>query len=272
MNARAPTAPAPRPPQINHTPLPQVRRILAVGSGKGGVGKSTVTVSLAHAFTAQGLRVGILDADLYGPSIPRMLGLEPYLKPEIEDGWMLPPQAHGIRALSMALLTGQQAAVLRAPMITKLLVQFLRQARWGTAQAPLDLLLVDLPPGTGDVLLSLAQQAPLDGALVVSTPQAVAIDDADKCAQALRALRVPLLGVIENMARLETAAGAPLYPFGQGGGARLAAQHQVPLLVSLPLEPALGSALERGENYARTAPSSQLIQEIAALTTRLLTP
>jgi ATP-binding protein involved in chromosome partitioning len=115
-----------RPPSINHTPLPGVGRIIAIASGKGGVGKSTVTVNLAHALTARGLRVGILDADIYGPSIPRMLGLDTYVKPEIADGMMVPPIAHGIRAMSMALVTGDQAAVLRAPMITKALVQFLR--------------------------------------------------------------------------------------------------------------------------------------------------
>ena len=135
-----------------------MKRVIAVASGKGGVGKSTVTVNLAHTLTSAGKRVGILDADIYGPSIPRMLGLDTYLKPEIAEGLMVPPIAHGIRAMSMALVTGDQAAVLRAPMITKALVQFLRLTRWGEVAAPCDVLLVDMPPGTGDITLSLAQK------------------------------------------------------------------------------------------------------------------
>ena len=169
-----------RPPSINHAQLPHVRRVIAVASGKGGVGKSTVTVNLAHALTAAGKRVGVLDADIYGPSIPRMLGLDTYLKPEIENNLMVPPIAHGIRAMSMALITGDEAAVLRAPMITKALVQFLRVTRWGTHNEPLDVLLVDLPPGTGDITLSLAQNVKLDGLILVTTPQDVAVIDVDE--------------------------------------------------------------------------------------------
>lgn len=249
-------SPAPvRPPSINHAPIPHVARIVAVASGKGGVGKSTVTANLAHALTASGQRVGILDADIYGPSIPRLLGLDTYLKPEIADGLMVPPIAHGIRAISMALITGDQATVLRAPMITKALVQFLRQVRWGTADAPLDMLLIDMPPGTGDITLSLAQNAPLAGVLLVTTPQQLAVIDAEKCAVAFSKMGVPLLGVIENMSYLELADGARATPFGQGGGAELAARHHAKLLAQLPLDPAMGQAADAGENYVAQHPS-----------------
>ena len=265
-----PSPPPLRPPTINHAPVPGVARIIAVASGKGGVGKSTVTVNLAHALTSQGKRVGILDADLYGPSIPRMLGLDTYLKPEFVDGQMLPPMAHGIRAMSMALLTGDEAAVLRAPMITKALVQFLRTTRWGDAAQPCDILLVDLPPGTGDVLLSLAQNAPLRGALIVTTPQEVAVIDADKAANAFTKLNVPILGVVENMSHFVSPTGETHALFGAGGGNKLAAKYHVPLLATLPLDPAMGIAADAGRNYLaqEKTPASDAF---AALAQALLT-
>ncbi|MDX2094912.1 MAG: Mrp/NBP35 family ATP-binding protein [Alphaproteobacteria bacterium] len=259
-----------RPPSINHTPLAQVARILAVASGKGGVGKSTVTVNLAHALTALGQRVGILDADIYGPSIPRMLGLETYLKPEISDGQMLPPTAHGIRAMSMALITGEEAAVLRAPMITKALVQFLRLTRWGDAQHPLDILLVDLPPGTGDVTLSLAQNAPLDGLVLVTTPQEVAVIDADKCAQAFHKLQVPLRGVVENMSYFTDPAGTNHPLFGQGGGAKLAEKYHSRLLGQLPLDPAIGVCADHGKNFLTQHPASDASTALRAIARQLV--
>lgn len=238
-----------RAPSINHAPVPGVAKIIAIASGKGGVGKSTVTVNLAHALTAAGKRVGILDADIYGPSIPRMLGLDTYVKPEVVDGQFLPPMAHGIRAMSMALVAGDQAAVLRAPMITKALVQFIRLTRWADAAHPCDILLIDLPPGTGDVLLSLAQNCPIDGALVVTTPQDVAVIDADKCAEAFTKIGVTLLGVIENMASFIAPDGSVHALFGTGGGVKLAAKYGVPLLAQLPLDPAIGVAGDAGANY-----------------------
>jgi ATP-binding protein involved in chromosome partitioning len=246
-----------RPASINHAPLPQVGRIIAVASGKGGVGKSSVTVNLAHALTAAGKRVGILDADIYGPSIPRMLGLETYVKPEIIDGQMVPPTAHGIRAMSMALVTGDEAAVLRAPMITKALVQFLRLTRWAAADEPLDVLLVDLPPGTGDVTLSLAQNCKLAGLVLVTTPQDVAVIDADKCASAFHKLQVPLLGVVENMSYFVTSSGEALALFGEGGGAKLATKYHAPLLGKIPLDPALGACADAGRNFMTEHPASQ---------------
>ncbi len=254
-----------RPPTINHAPLPGVARVVAIASGKGGVGKSTVTVNLAHALVAAGKRVGILDADIYGPSIPRMLGLETRLKPEIVDGQMVPPVAYGIRAMSMALVTGDEAAVLRAPMITKALVQFLRLTRWNSS-GPLDFLLVDLPPGTGDVLLSLAQNAPLAGAVIVTTPQEVAVMDADKCANAFTKLNVPMVGVVENMSYFAAPDGSQHAIFGAGGGARLADKYHCPLLGQLPLDPAMGVSADAGGHYAEqyaAAPAVAIFHAIA---------
>jgi ATP-binding protein involved in chromosome partitioning len=255
-----------RPPAINHAPIAQVARVIAVASGKGGVGKSTVTTNLAHALTALGKRVGILDADIYGPSIPRMLGLETYLRPEIVEGMMVPPMAHGIRAMSMALITGDEAAVLRAPMITKALVQFLRLTRWGDAAHPLDVLLVDMPPGTGDVTLSLAQNCKVDGVVLVTTPQDVAVMDADKCAVAFHKLHVPLLGVVENMSYFLDPSGAPHHLFGQGGGAKLAEKFHAPLLGQLPLDANIGVCADTGENFVASYADSvaaRIYREIA---------
>ena len=242
-------------------------RVIAVASGKGGVGKSTVTVNLAHALTAAGKRVGVLDADIYGPSIPRMLGLDTYLKPEIADNLMIPPIAHGIRAMSMALITGDEAAVLRAPMITKALVQFLRVTRWGTADAPLDILLVDLPPGTGDITLSLAQNVKLEGLLLVTTPQEVAVIDADKCASAFHKLHVPLLGVIENMSYFLDMSGHAHHLFGSGGGAKLAEKYNSRVLGGIPLDPAIGLLADVGKNFIAEhgdSAAAKIYKEIAS--------
>ena len=265
MNA----SPAPlRPPTINHAPLPHVATIIAVASGKGGVGKSTVTVNLAHALTAAGKTVGILDADIYGPSIPRMLGLDTFVKPELADGLMLPPMAHGIRAMSMSLITGDEAAVLRAPMITKALVQFLRSTRWGEATNPLDYLLIDLPPGTGDVTLSLAQNAPLAGVVLVTTPQDVAVIDADKCASAFTKLNVPILGVVENMSYFANGAEKH-FVFGQGGGAKLAAKYGTTVLGQLPLDPAIGVCADKGENFvAQPSAAADVFRALAGILTK----
>ena len=254
-----------RPPSINHTPIPHVARIIAVASGKGGVGKSTVTVNLAHALTALGKRVGILDADIYGPSIPRMLGLETYVKPEIIDNQMVPPTAHSIRAMSMSLITGDEAAVLRAPMITKALVQFLRVTRWATADAPLDYLLVDLPPGTGDVTLSLAQNCKLAGLVLVTTPQDVAVIDADKCASAFHKLHVPLIGVVENMSYFIDPAGVTHHLFGSGGGDKLAEKYHSQLLGKLPLDPYIGQCADKGENFITRYADSVAAQSYCAI-------
>lgn len=232
--------------QWNRNPVPGVRHIVAVASGKGGVGKSTATVCLAMALAQMGLRVGILDADIYGPSIPLMMGLSG--QPVIKGNFMLPLEktVHNstIRCMSMGFILGAEAAVMRAPMITKALTQMLRQVQWGE----LDVLLVDMPPGTGDVHLSMVQQTPLSGAVIVTTPQQVAVLDAGKAVQMFRKVDVPVRGVIENMSYLRDAtSGVEVRPFGQGGGRRLAEEAGVPFLGEAPLEPTLGAALDAGD-------------------------
>jgi ATP-binding protein involved in chromosome partitioning len=265
LQAKAMTDITARKPAIwNKEKLPQVQRVLAIASGKGGVGKSSVTVNLAHALAAHGLRVGILDADIYGPSIPRMLGLETRLKPEYVDGAMIPPIAYGIKAMSIALLMGDQAAVMRAPMITKALAQLLRGTRWGTDAEPLDYLLIDLPPGTGDVHLSLAQSVPIDAAIIVTMPQDISVIDAEKSAVMFEKLHIPIFGIIENMSHLN---GQKI--FGEGGGEKLAKQFNVPLIAQLPLDPALRAAADAGQNFIGENSQSEAAQAFAALAAKL---
>lgn len=244
--------------QWNTHRLDHVGRVLAIASGKGGVGKSTCTVNLALALLQQGIRVGVLDADIYGPSVPRMLGLRSNPHPDIKDGKMLPLTGMGVRTMSIGFISKNQAAVLRGPMISKTLQQFLRGVTWGTASAPLDLLLIDLPPGTGDVPISLAQAVPLDGAIIVTTPQEVAVMDADKAAQMFVKLDVPILGVIENMSYFLDPQGNAHHLFGEGGGKGLAEKYGVPFLGELPLEPGLGAAGDNGENYLSNHPDSDV--------------
>lgn len=233
----------------NVTPVAGVKRVIAVASGKGGVGKSTTALNLALAFAKNGMRVGLLDADIYGPSLPRMLGLGGTGQPPIIDGKMIPPSAHGVECMSMAFITGDEAAMLRGPMISKTLHQLLRFTRWGNG-TELDVLLVDMPPGTGDIHLSMIQQVPLAGAIIVTTPQEVAVMDARKCLKMFVKLNVPVLGVVENMSYfVEPATGKPLALFGQGGGKRLADEAAVPFLGEIPMDPFIGQSAEEGHAY-----------------------
>lgn len=235
--------PAIRKPAVwNGAPVEGVRRIVAVASGKGGVGKSSTAVNLAQALSAMGARVGLLDADIYGPSVPRMMGLSG--QPDYAEGKMLPLVSRGIACNSIGFLVGDEAAVLRGPMISKAIHQLLRLTRWAASDAPLDMLLVDMPPGTGDIHLSLAQQAPLSGAAIVTTPQGIATLDAGKSLRMFQKVNVPVLGVIENMS-----GGL----FGSGGGEKLAQEAGVPFLGRIPLDPAIVTACEAGEAYAGPA-------------------
>jgi ATP-binding protein involved in chromosome partitioning len=233
-----------RPGPAPKTPVPGVKRIIAVGSGKGGVGKSTTAVNLALALHAEGLRVGILDADLYGPSLPKLLGLEG--KPAVrEDGIFTPHDAFGIKAMSIgSMLNPDQAVVWRGPMATSALRQLLRETDWGG----LDVLVVDLPPGTGDIHISLFQQAEVDGVVIVSTPQDLALIDAKKAIDMLRRLNVPLLGLVENMSYfIAPDTGARYDIFGTGGAEAAAAQLGMPFLGAIPLVMSIRETSDAGQ-------------------------
>lgn len=239
---KAPPQKAPAPDlKIGGHPKPQaakikpagVKRIISVGSGKGGVGKSTVSANLAVALARAGKRVGLLDADIYGPSQPRMMGISG--KPQASaDNQLLPPEAYGVKVMSIGLMLEEgQAVVWRGPMLMGALQQFLTEVAWGD----LDVLIVDLPPGTGDVLLTLAQKSELDGAIMVSTPQDVALLDARKGIDMLNRLEVPLIGLIENMSvYVCPKCGHEEHVFGQGGVEAEAKKIGAPLLAQLPID------------------------------------
>ena len=214
-------------------PLPGVKNILAVASGKGGVGKSTVAVNLALALAAEGARAGMLDADIYGPSQPRMLGITG--KPGSPDGkTIIPMTAHGIQAMSIGLLVGDNTPMAwRGPMVTQALMQLLGSTRWDN----LDYLVIDMPPGTGDIHLTMAQKIPVSGGVVVTTPQDIALLDARKGLELFNKVQVPVLGIVENMStHVCSNCGHEEHVFGEGGGRAMADQYGVPLLGDLPLD------------------------------------
>lgn len=223
--------------------LPGVRNIVAVGAGKGGVGKSTLSVLVSIGLARAGARVGLLDADIYGPSIPKMLGIES-ARPGFENDKVLPVEVFGVKAMSMGLLIPPaQAVIWRGPMIHNAIRQFLEQVEWGE----LDYLIVDLPPGTGDVPLTLAQSIPLTGAAVVCTPQAVALADAVRAARMYETLGVPVLGMIENMSYfIAPDTGREYDLFGKGGAETAARQLGVPFLGSIPINVAIRMAGDDG--------------------------
>jgi len=247
---------APHAVQPNLAPLARVRNVIAVGSGKGGVGKSTTAVNLALALAAAGARVGVLDADVYGPSIPMMLGLSG--RPDSPDGKAIEPmRAHGVEAMSIGLMVEQDTPMIwRGPMATSALTQLLEQTLWG-GDTGLDYLIVDLPPGTGDIQLTLAQKIPVAGSVVVTTPQDVATLDARKALRMFEKVQVPVLGLVENMAvHVCSNCGHVEHLFGHGGGERMAAQYGVPLLGSLPLEIAIREQGDAGVPVVAAAPGS----------------
>ncbi len=258
--------------QPNVSPLTRVRNIIAIGSGKGGVGKSTTAVNLALALSDMGLRVGVLDADIYGPSIPTMLGLSG--KPESPDGKsIVPMQAHGVQTMSIGFLVEQDTPMIwRGPMATSALTQLLSDTLWGGLEGdPLDILVVDLPPGTGDIQLTLAQKIPVAGAVIVTTPQEVATLDARKALKMFEKVQVPVLGLIENMAQhVCTQCGHIEHLFGNGGAERMATQYGVPVLGSLPLEIAIREQGDLGVPVVRAAPSSAAAQAYRETAQRLL--
>src|SRR5690554_7119798 len=232
-----------KPVPPGKTPVPGIKRTIAVGSGKGGVGKSTTAVNLALAFAAEGLATGILDADLYGPSIPKLLGIEG--QPAIrDDGIFSPHRAFGLQAMSIgSMLTKDQAVVWRGPMATSALRQFLRETDWGT----LDVLVVDLPPGTGDIQISLVQQVELAGAVIVSTPQDLALIDAKKAIDMFGRVNVPVLGIVENMSFFIAPDTGKRYDiFGHGGAKAAAADLSIPFLGEIPLVMSIREGADAG--------------------------
>jgi len=235
-----------------------VKAVIAVGSGKGGVGKSTVALGLALGLKALGLRAGFLDADIYGPSAPVMLGLRQ--PPEFGlDKLMVPLEAFGIRVNSVGFLVEpDQAMIWRGPMASQALTQLLTQTRWGTDAEPLDVLVVDLPPGTGDVQLTLTQKTLIDGAVVVSTPQDMALADARRAVTLFAKTGIAVLGVVENMAWLELPGGGRMDVFGSGGARRLADTMQVAFLGEVPLDPTLRASMDAGKPLTVTDPDGDM--------------
>ena len=237
-------------------PLPGVHNLIAVASGKGGVGKSTVAVNFALALNAEGARVGLLDADIYGPSQPRMLGLVGR-RPETRDGKLLEPLvAYGLEAMSIGFLVDeQQPMAWRGPMVTSALNQLLTQTRWGD----LDYLIVDMPPGTGDIQLTLAQRVPVSGAVIVTTPQDIALADARKGLEMFQKVHVPVLGVVENMSlHICSRCGHEEHIFGEHGGRNLSEQYGVPLLGSLPLDRRIREETDQGKPTVAADPKGPL--------------
>ncbi|MCS6874465.1 MAG: Mrp/NBP35 family ATP-binding protein [Pyrinomonadaceae bacterium] len=238
----------------NNVELPDVKNIIAISSGKGGVGKSTVAVNLAASLALDGAKVGLMDADIYGPNIPIMLGVEKY-EPQVYERKLVPTQAHGVKMISMALLAApDQAMIMRGPMLHGVIRQFLTDVAWGE----LDYLIVDMPPGTGDVQLSLAQLVAVQGAVLVTTPQTVSTADVRRALKMFETVGVPILGIIENMSYF-TPPDMPdkrYYIFGEGGGKKLAEECKVPFLGEIPLGIEVREAGDKGVPIVISSPDS----------------
>jgi ATP-binding protein involved in chromosome partitioning len=259
--AAAPTRP--RGPQ----PIPGVRSVLAVASGKGGVGKSTVATNLALALAQLRPAVGLLDADVYGPSVPLMLGIVDKVQAG-EDRRIVPVERHGLRVISMGMFLGDTTPVIwRGPMVTKLITEFIRNVEWGE----LDVLVLDLPPGTGDVQLTITQQLPISGGLIVTTPQDVALADVRRGIAMFRQVDAPVLGLVENMSwHVCPGCGARADLFGHGGGAAMAREVGVPLLGEIPLVTAIREAGDRGLPIVAADPSHPQSRAFRELAERVL--
>ncbi|MFN3513307.1 MAG: Mrp/NBP35 family ATP-binding protein [Phenylobacterium sp.] len=261
--AAAPPAAAERPAHV--------RRVIAVASGKGGVGKSTVSVNLAAAFARMGLRAGLLDADVYGPSAPRMLGLDG--EPAFVGGKLQPLEGWGLKVMSIGFLVDEGAPMIwRGPMASSAVRQMIHDVAWGSEAEPLDVLVVDLPPGTGDIQLTLIQKMKLDGVVIVSTPQEIALIDARRAAAMFCKTATPILGVIENMAWFaDPSSGTKIPIFGAGGARAEAEKLGVPLLAEIPLEVALRQACDEGRPLTASAPESAAAQAFQAAAEALVT-
>ncbi|MCL4370030.1 MAG: iron-sulfur cluster carrier protein ApbC [Chloroflexi bacterium] len=245
--------------------IPGVRNVIAVGSGKGGVGKSTVSVGLALALAESGAKVGLLDADVWGPNIPQMLGVQ--TPPQQDGDKILPALSHEVKMISMGFFVDESTPVIwRGPMVGKMVEQLLTDVDWGE----LDYLVVDLPPGTGDASLTLAQAIPLSGLVVVVTPQDVAVADALKAVSMFERLNIPILGIVENMSYfLCPHCNERTDIFGQGGARRIAEKHDVPLLGELPLDPAVRAGGDTGQPILVVAPQSPVSEAFRKMAGRV---
>jgi len=264
-DAQAEVAPPGQRPPAGLKP-PHVSHVIAVASGKGGVGKSTVAVNLAAALAMLGRRTGLLDADVYGPSVPRMTGLddEPTVTPERK---LVPLEGWGLKVMSIGLLVDEASPMIwRGPMASSALNQMLNDVAWGSEAEPLDILVVDMPPGTGDIQLTLAQRVALSGAVVVSTPQEVALIDARRAVAMFEKTHIPILGVVENMAFFtDPSTGQPIEIFGRGGARAVAETLQAPFLGEIPIEVALRQACDAGRPFVVEHPESPAAQAFLSI-------
>jgi ATP-binding protein involved in chromosome partitioning len=259
-----PAQPA-RVPAPTPVAYPNLGRVIAISSGKGGVGKSTVSVNLAVALAQQGARVGLMDADIYGPNIPLMMGVnEP---PMVINEKIVPLEAHGVKLISLGFLIDKdQPAIWRGPIIMKIITQFLRDVAWGQ----LDYFIVDLPPGTGDAQLTLVQATTVTGAVIVTTPQDVSVGDALRGAKMFERVNVPVIGVVENMSWFECPhCGKPTPIFGSGGGGRLAKELGLPLLGQIPLYPRVMEGGDRGAPIVESDRDSTAAQALTSIARRV---
>jgi ATP-binding protein involved in chromosome partitioning len=261
------SAPQKAPPKVPEpVAYPQLGRVIAVSSGKGGVGKSTVAVNLAIALAKAGHRVGIMDADIYGPNLPLMLGVD--AAPAVRDEKIIPLEAYGIKVISLGfLIEKEQPAIWRGPIVMKIITQFLRDVNWGQ----LDYFIVDMPPGTGDAQLSLVQATNVHGAVIVTTPQQVAVGDALRGVKMFERTGVPVLGIVENMSYFENPeTGKPIAVFGSGGGERLAKECDLPLLGQVPLDPRIQEGGDTGRPIVDAEPESKAAKTITQVAARVI--
>jgi ATP-binding protein involved in chromosome partitioning len=258
--AAAQRVPAPTP-----VAYPNLGRIIAVSSGKGGVGKSTVSVNLAVSLAAQGARVALMDADVYGPNIPLMMGVNE--QPMVIDQRIIPLEAHGVKVISLGFLIDRdQPAIWRGPIVMKIITQFLRDVAWGQ----LDYFIVDMPPGTGDAQLSLVQATQISGAIIVTTPQEASVGDALRGVKMFERVTVPVLGIVENMSWFECPhCGKPSPIFGSGGGERLARELDLPLLGQIPLDPRVMAGGDSGSPIVVSNPESSAARALVAVADRV---
>jgi ATP-binding protein involved in chromosome partitioning len=271
MDSRPTPKPVPAPQPVTY---PNLGQVIAISSGKGGVGKSTIATNLSVALAQAGARVGLMDADIYGPNVPRMMGVDgqPAVIPDptgASQGKIVPHEAHGVKLMSIGfMIRRDQPAIWRGPIVMKVVTQFLRDVAWGQ----LDFLLVDLPPGTGDAQLSLVQATPVVGGIIVTTPQEVAVNDALRGAKMFETVKVPVLGIVENMSWFECPhCGKPSALFGSGGGERLATELGLPLLGQVPLYPRVLEAADRGEPIVVADPESSAARALMKIAERVRT-